>query len=129
MDLLGIVIIISILSLIFAGYLTRQLLQKDTGTAPMQEVSNAIKIGAEAFIKRQYTTIAVMTIVMAIIIYGVYYLLGQSELGWKTSVAFLFGAFSSALAGIVGMLVSIRTNIRTASAARKGMNEAFVIAF
>jgi len=128
LPLLSIVISISILALLFAAYLARQVLKKDTGTAAMQEVAAAVKIGAEAFLKRQYATIGILTIVMAIIIYGIYAFLNQPALGWKTSVAFLFGAFSSALAGIVGMLVSIRTNIRTSSAARRSLNEAFVTA-
>ncbi len=128
MDLLTLVISISILALLFAAYLTRQILKKDTGTPAMLDVSNAIKIGAEAFVKRQYTTIGILTIALAVIIYGVYAFLNQQSLGWKTSVAFLFGAFSSALAGIVGMWVSIRTNIRTSSAARRSISEAFVTA-
>ncbi|MBI2557742.1 sodium-translocating pyrophosphatase [Candidatus Woesearchaeota archaeon] len=128
MDLISLVIAISILALIFAGYLARQILKKDTGTEAMQEVSNAIKIGAEAFLKRQYTTIGILTVILAVIIYGVYAFMHQQPLGWRTSVAFLFGAFSSALAGIVGMMVSIRSNIRTSSAARRSLNEAFIIA-
>jgi len=128
LSLLSIVISISILALLFAAYLTRQVLKKDTGTAAMQEVAAAVKIGAEAFLKRQYSTISILTVVLAIIIYGIYSFLNQQTLGWKTSVAFLFGAFSSALAGIVGMLVSIRTNIRTSSAASRSLNEAFVTA-
>ena len=128
LSLLSIVITISVLALLFAGYLTRQILKKDTGTEAMQEVSNAIKVGAEAFVKRQYSTIGILTVVLAIIIYGIYAFLNQQALGLRTSVAFLFGAFSSALAGIVGMWVSIRTNIRTSSAARRSLNEAFVTA-
>lgn len=128
MVLLSIVISISILALLFAGYLTRQVLRKDTGTSAMQEVSNAIKIGAEAFLKRQYTTIGILSIVLAVVILGVYALLGKFDLGWRTSVAFLFGAFSSGLAGIVGMWISIRANIRTASAAKRSMNDAFITA-
>ena len=128
LSLLSIVISISILGLLFAAYLTRQVLKKDTGTAAMQEVAAAVKIGAEAFLKRQYATIGILTIVLAVIIYGIYAFLNQQTLGWKTSVAFLFGAFSSAVAGIVGMLVSIRTNIRTSSAAGRSLNEAFVTA-
>ncbi|MBI2656957.1 sodium-translocating pyrophosphatase [Candidatus Woesearchaeota archaeon] len=126
--LLTIVITISILALLFSAYLARQVLKKDTGTAAMQEISNAIKIGAEAFLKRQYTTIAVLSISVSVVIFGTYAFLGKTELGWRTSVAFLFGAFSSGLAGIVGMWVSIRTNIRTASAAKRSLNEAFVTA-
>ncbi|MBI2101809.1 sodium-translocating pyrophosphatase [Candidatus Woesearchaeota archaeon] len=127
-SLLSIVIVISILALLFAGWLTRQVLKKDTGSEAMQEVSNAIKVGAEAFVKRQYTTIAILSVVLAVIIYAIYSFLGKTDLGWRTSVAFLFGAFSSGLAGIVGMWVSIRTNIRTASGAKKSLGEAFIIA-
>src|SRR3989344_4492097 len=126
---LSIVITISVLALLFAGYLARGVLKRDTGTASMQEVSNAIKIGAEAFLKRQYTTIAVMSAALAIIIYAAYAFFGNSALGWRTSVSFIFGAISSGIAGIVGMWISIRANIRTASAARRSMNDAFVTAF
>jgi len=69
MVLLSIVISISVLALLFAGYLTRQILRKDTGTVAMQEVAVAVKIGAEAFLKRQYTTIGILTVVLAVIIY------------------------------------------------------------
>ncbi|MBI2108488.1 sodium-translocating pyrophosphatase [Candidatus Woesearchaeota archaeon] len=125
----GIVIIISILALLFAVYLTRDILRRDTGTSAMQEVSNAIKIGAEAFVKRQYTTIAILCIVLAILIFGIYASIGKTEIGWRTSLSFIFGALSSAFAGIFGMWISIRANIRTASAARRSIKEAFLVAF
>ena len=128
MDLLALVIVISVLALLFAGWLTRHVLKKDKGTAAMQEDSNAIKVGAEAFVKRQYTTIGIYTIILAIIIYAVYAFLGKTDLGWRTSVAFLFGAISSAVAGVVSMLIAVRANIRTASAAKRSLNEAFVTA-
>jgi len=130
MDLLSIVIAISVLALLFAGWLTRNVLKRDSGTPAMQEVANAIKIGAEAFIKRQYTTIAVMSVLMSIIIFIAYaYFAKNTNLGWRTAVSFLFGAASSAFAGIFSMWVAVRSNIRTASAARRSMNEAFVTAF
>ena len=129
MDFLIIVIVISVLSLGFAGYLTRQLLKKSSGTAGMQEISNAIKIGAEAFVKRQYTTIGLYSLGLAALIFSVYAFLGKFDLGWHTSVAFLFGAASSAFAGIFSMWVSVRANLKTAAAAKKSMNEAFVVAF
>lgn len=128
MYLLSIVIAICLFALLLAGYLARQVLGKDSGSDAMQEVSNAIKVGAEAFIKRQYTVIGILSVVLAIIILAMYSFLGKYDLGWRTSVAFLFGAFSSGVAGIVGMAVSIRTNIRTASAAKRSLNEAFVTA-
>jgi len=130
MALLSLVIIISILALCFAGWLTRDVLKRDNGTTAMQEVSNAIKVGAEAFVKRQYTTIAVMSVLMSVIIFVAYaYFAKNTSLGWRTAVSFIFGAASSALAGVVGMWISVRSNIRTASAARRSMNEAFVTAF
>ncbi len=128
--LLTIVLFISILALTFAGWLTRDVLKRDAGTAAMQDVANAIKIGAEAFVKRQYTTIAVMSVLMSVIIFVAYaYFAKNTSLGWRTAISFLFGAASSALAGVVGMWISVRSNIRTASAARRSMNEAFVTAF
>ena len=130
MDFLFIVIAVSILALLFAAYLTRQVLKQDTGTSAMQEIASAIKIGAEAFLKRQYTTIGVISLAVSLLIFLAYNYLGNNfGLGWRTAVAFLFGAISSAFAGIVGMWISIRTNLRTASAARKSMNHAFVTAF
>ncbi|MBI2651587.1 sodium-translocating pyrophosphatase [Candidatus Woesearchaeota archaeon] len=128
--LLSIVILISILSLIFAGWLTRNVLKRDAGTESMREISNAIKIGAEAFIKRQYTTIAILSIALSVIIFIAYSVFAKNaELGWRTAFSFLFGAISSAFAGIISMWISIRANVRTASAARKSLNEAFVVAF
>jgi K(+)-stimulated pyrophosphate-energized sodium pump len=127
--LLPIVILISILSLGFAYYLIRQVLKKDKGTEKMQEVADAIKIGAEAFIKRQYKTIAILSVVLAVIIFAVYGIIGKTDLGWRTAASFLFGAASSGVAGVVGMWISIRANIRTASAARRSMKEAFLTSF
>lgn len=127
--LMVLVIGISLVSLGFAGYLVRYVLSHDTGTPAMQEISNAIKEGAEAFLKRQYLTIAVLTLVLAALIYIFYGSLGGGqELAWRTTIAFLFGAGCSALAGIVGMWISIRTNIRTASAVRSSLDSALKIA-
>ncbi|MEW5896753.1 MAG: sodium-translocating pyrophosphatase [Nanoarchaeota archaeon] len=123
------VIVISILALLFSAFLARWVMKKDRGTEAMQDVANAIKIGAEAFIRRQYKTIALITVVLALLIFGIYAFLGKIDLGWRTAVAFLFGAASSALAGIIGMWISVRTNIRTTSAAKRSMREAFLVAF
>src|SRR3989344_4762291 len=84
---LGLVISISILALIFAALLTKQILSKDSGTEAMQDVSNAIKTGAEAFFKRQYTTIAVLAIVLSVLIYIAYAFFGKTDIGWRTSVS------------------------------------------
>src|SRR3989344_4992632 len=127
--MLTLVIVISVLALVFAGYLTKQVLSRDNGTEAMQEIAKLIRIGANAFVKRQYTTIGVLSVVMAIIIYAAYAFFGNPTLGWRTSIAFIFGAASSAFAGIFSMWVAVRSNLKTASAARKSMSEAFLVAF
>lgn len=127
--MIWIVLLVSVLALLFSVVLTKQVLKRDTGTAKMQEVANAIKVGAEAFVKRQYTTISILTVALAAVILVVYLALGKFSLGWHTAVAFLFGAASSVFAGIFGMWISVRTNVRTASAAKRSLGEAFLVAF
>jgi len=122
------VVIISLLALVFAGFLARNIMKKDTGTPDMREVSDAIKEGANAFMKRQYSTIAVLSVVVAVLIYATYYLLGKPELGTAMSVAFIIGAFCSGLSGIIAMLISVRANIRTAGAAKRSTNAALNVA-
>lgn len=122
--------IISVISLAFAGYLAKYVLGTDTGTAAMREISDAIKEGAEAFLKRQYSTIIMLSLALAVLMYVVYrFLAGNPTLAWQTTVAFLFGAGCSALAGYIGMWISIRTNIRTASAVRSSLDKALRISF
>jgi K(+)-stimulated pyrophosphate-energized sodium pump len=126
--LLVIVLGISVLSLAFAGYLARFVLSHDMGTSAMQEISNAIKEGAEAFLKRQYSTIIMLSIVLAALIFVLYWFAkGDPDMAWRTTVAFLFGAGCSALAGYIGMWISIRSNIRTASAVRSSLDRALKI--
>jgi len=128
-----IVLIISVLSLAFAVWLTTNVLKNDTGTAEMQVISNAIKEGAEAFLRRQYKTITMLSVVFAAIIFILYGFLrahnradpvSPLQMAGYVTVSFIFGAFSSGIAGYIGMWVSIRSNIRTASAARSSLNRA-----
>ncbi|MBS3063517.1 MAG: sodium-translocating pyrophosphatase [Candidatus Diapherotrites archaeon] len=128
MELILLVFAISVLSVGFAGYLANYVLKKDTGTPKMREISNAIMEGANAFLKRQYKTIAVICVVLAVLIMGAYALTGKVDFGLKTAVAFVFGAFCSALSGYIGMWISIRANIRAASGAQRSLNEALTIA-
>jgi K(+)-stimulated pyrophosphate-energized sodium pump len=121
------VLAISFLSLIFAGYLTWYVLKQEKGEKKLQDISEAIKEGANAFLKRQYTTVGILALILGIIIFGVYIYLDKFELGLKTSIAFLFGAFCSGLSGFVGMYVSIRANVRAANAATKSMDSALKI--
>ncbi len=124
---LPVVLAISVLSLVVAWFFARQVIAADTGTPEMREISNAIKEGAEAFLRRQYKAIYIMAAVLAVIIY-LLYLRGDPALAWRTTVAFITGAICSGLAGFIGMFVSIRANIRTASAARTSLNRALQIA-
>lgn len=120
--------IFSILALFFAGYLVYWIKKQDMGTAKMQEIYEAIKKGANAFLKRQYKTIGIMAIVLTLVLYGVYALNGKPEAGLQVSLAFLLGAFLSGFSGLVGMWISVRSNIRTASAAQTSLSKALTIA-
>lgn len=121
---------ISVLGLICAYLLARFVLQEGTGTESMCAIADAIKEGAEAFLRRQYKTIAVLSVAVALLIYVLYaFAKGDPEQAWRTTVAFLFGAFCSALAGYVGMYISIRANVRTANAVRTSMDRALKISF
>jgi len=135
--MISFVIVISFLSLVFAIYLARYVMQRDTGTARMQEISNAIKEGAEAFLSRQNRTIVSFSAVLAALIFILYaYFRTPSpadpvppvQMAFWTTFSFVLGALCSVIAGYVGMWVSIRANIRTAAAVRSSLNEALQIA-
>jgi K(+)-stimulated pyrophosphate-energized sodium pump len=133
---LPLVLSISLLSLVVAAFMARHVLAADTGTPEMRRISDAIREGAEAFLSRQYRTIGALSIVAAVLIFGFYYVNRETaniaEMGagaaTRITVSFLIGALCSAVAGFVGMFVSIRANIRTASAARTSLNRALQIA-
>jgi K(+)-stimulated pyrophosphate-energized sodium pump len=131
------VIAISCLSLAFAVYLARWVLARDAGTPKMQEISNAIKEGAEAFLSRQNRTIILMSAVLAALIFVLYAYVrtpspadpvSPTEMAFWTTFSFVLGALCSVIAGYVGMWVSIRANIRTASAVRSSLNDGLRIA-
>ncbi|HEY4683586.1 MAG TPA: sodium-translocating pyrophosphatase [Candidatus Acidoferrales bacterium] len=119
---------VSVLSLIVAVLFARQVLRADTGTPGMQEIAAAIKEGAEAFLRRQYSTIALLSGVVAVILFAFYLRSKGMTLAWRTVVAFLFGALCSGIAGYCGMFVSIRANLRAAAAARTSLNRALQLA-
>jgi K(+)-stimulated pyrophosphate-energized sodium pump len=136
--LILLVIGFSTFGLLFAAYLARWVLRRPMGSEAMQRISNAIKEGAEAFLRRQNRTIMVFAVVFAAILFAGYGFIRShqsfdpvgSSLALATwiTVSFLFGALCSVFAGYVGMWVSIRSNIRTATAALSSLNDALRIA-
>src|SRR3954467_11707028 len=104
-------------------YLTWWLLKQPAGNDRMREISAAVQEGAAAYLKKQYTTIAIVAVVPFILL-GVYH-----KLGWGPAFGFLIGAALSAAAGFIGMNVAVRSNSRTAEAARGGVGPGLNFAF
>ena len=110
-----------ILALVFAGWLASGILKMPAGNDKMKEIALAIQQGALAYLKRQYKVVSVFAVVIAAVL--------TLALNWQTGAGFLLGAFLSALAGFVGMNISVRANVRTAEAAKDGLNSALKTAF
>jgi K(+)-stimulated pyrophosphate-energized sodium pump len=108
-------------ALVYGAFMVRSVLSKPTGDEKMRSIAAAIQEGAQAYLARQYRTVAVVAVVLAAVIY--YFL------NLHTALGFLLGAVSSAAAGYAGMSVAVRSNVRTAEAAKKGLSEAFDLGF
>src|SRR6188508_313413 len=128
-----------IAAVLFALYRARDVMSRDTGTPEMVAVGDTIREGADAFVKRQYTTIAVLAVVASVIIGAVIAWvegpdvadvpdLAGLPIGVMTGIAFIVGAVCSMASGIIGMFVSVRSNVRTAAAARRSLVEAVQVA-
>ena len=117
-----IVFVCSLLSLIYGGYTINQILQAPDGSDKMKEIALAIQEGAQAYLNRQYITISIVGILIAILLF---YLMENTFV----SIGFIIGAFLSGLAGYIGMFVSVRANVRTTQAATESIDKALDISF
>ena len=121
MTMLYVVIACGLLSVLYAIWATQSVLAADQGNARMQEISAAIREGAQAYLTRQYTTIAIVGVVVLLLAWWL--------LSGIAAVGFLIGAVLSGLAGFIGMHVSVRANVRTAQAASNSLAAGLDIAF
>lgn len=131
--------IAGVLTILFAIYLANSVLRRDSGTPKMKEIGDMIFEGAWAFLKRQYSTIAIMSVVVAVIIGVIVGVLPGEEalmkagydgfsIGWHTAIAVLVGAICSGVSGFIGMYIAVKSNVRCAAAAQKNLTAAVDVA-
>ena len=118
-----------VLALGVAAWFVYWIMTRDQGTSEMKKVAGAIREGAAAFMNRQYKTIGLISVVVALGLWAAYYFTDKPAMGWQTALAFMLGSASSAVSGIIGMSIAVRSNGRSAAAAKKSFNEALTVAF
>jgi K(+)-stimulated pyrophosphate-energized sodium pump len=125
-------IICSVLAILYGLFTRSWILKLSPGSERMQEIANAIEEGAKAYMNRQYKTIFITAVILTLVLYFAFNAIKGEELplyGLYVSLGFILGAALSGLAGYIGMFVSVRANVRTAEAAKKGMGAALDVAF
>jgi K(+)-stimulated pyrophosphate-energized sodium pump len=120
-NLVTIAIVLGLLAIVYGFVTSRQVLGSPAGNDKMQEIAAAIQEGAQAYLKRQYTTIAIVGVVVLVIV--------GWALGWVSALGFAIGAILSGVAGFIGMNISVRANVRTAAAAQVGLQNGLTLAF
>jgi K(+)-stimulated pyrophosphate-energized sodium pump len=121
MDLLFVPIILGLLAVVYGFVTSRQILGASAGNAKMQEIAGAIQEGAQAYLKRQYTTIGVVGVVVAVVV--------AIFLGPISAAGFVLGSILWGVAGFFGINISVRSNVRTAAAAQTGLQQGLTLAF
>ncbi len=121
MENLYLIVFTGLLAVVYSYFLSKQIISANPGNAKMQEIAEAIQIGAKAYLNRQYKTIAIVGVIVLIIISYFFSLL--------VGLGYLIGALLSGVAGYVGMLISVKANVRTAEASRTSLQEGLTMAF
>ena len=129
MNVLILALVAGVAALAFAGLLTIRVMREDQGDETVRDIGQAIKEGANAFLRREYVILGIFVVIITGLLASVEPVFGVAAISWKTSVSYLVGAILSGLAGFLGMNVAIRANTRTTAAAMRGLNPGLQVAF